>query len=78
MSTKTDGAARPGLSMLLKNKIGKLYSIHRKVASSSRSKSSPALLAIDPNIIQTSGNKLIKQKPVKEQVPCCQTIIDLS
>jgi hypothetical protein len=78
MSAKTDTTTRPGLSTLLKNKIGKVHNVHKKIVTSSRSKSSPALMVIDPNIIQSSGNKSIKQKPIKEQVPNCQTVIDLS
>jgi hypothetical protein len=78
MSAKTDTTTRPGLSTLLKNKIGKIHNVHKKIAPSSRSKSSPALMVIDSNIVQSNGNILIKQKPVKEQVPSCQIIIDLS
>ncbi|KAI8372004.1 kinase-like domain-containing protein [Choanephora cucurbitarum] len=63
MSTTTE--TRPGLSTLLKSKIGKLHHAPKRIASSSRSKSSPALLV--------AAHEL-RAKPI----PSCQTMLDLS
>lgn len=78
MSAKIESTTRPGLSVLLKNKIGKLNK-----RFSSRSKSSPALMMIDSNIqsslvtlVNNGNNKPIKIS--KEPIPDCQLIIDLS
>lgn len=74
MTTKTESSSRPGLSTLLKNKIGKLR-------ISTRSKSSPALLKIDSNIqesLVTIVNKKPKQHKQVATIPHCQQVIDLS
>ncbi|GAA5799855.1 kinase-like domain-containing protein [Helicostylum pulchrum] len=74
MTTKTESSSRPGLSTLLKNKIGKLR-------ASTRSKSSPALLKIDSNIqesLVTIVNKKPKQHNKQVKIPHCQQVIDLS
>ena len=56
---------RPSLSTLLKSKIGKLHHAPKRITSSSRSKSSPALLA--------AAHEL-RAKPI----PSCRTMLDLS
>lgn len=70
MSTKTEltTPSRPGLSTLLKNKIGKVYT-SRITHFSSRSKSSPALLATIDSIKPHTNNR--------QRLPTCDTILDL-
>lgn len=77
MSTKTENSKRPGLSTLLKNKIGKF-----KKNGSTRSKSSPALIKIDSNI-QDSLVTIVNKKPhipskPNEEIPHCEQVIDLT
>jgi hypothetical protein len=84
MSAKTESTTRPGLSTLLKNKIGKL---NKKITS--RSKSSPALMMIDSNIQSSlvtiannsNNNKprlYIKEEKQEDKIPHCSNVIDLS
>lgn len=77
LSTTTNASSRPGFSNLIKHKIGKLHNARKRL--SSRSKSSPALMVIDSNIqssLNTTAPK--RQKSIVDEIPTCQTIIDLS
>lgn len=85
-TTASTTLVRPGLSTLLKNKIGKL----NKRFSATRSKSSPALMTIDSNIssplvtIVNSNNKPTvyikedKDQQIVKIIPHCENVIDLS
>lgn len=77
LSASTSALSRLGFSNIIKHKIGKLHNARKRL--SSRSKSSPALMVIDSKIqppLNTTTPK--RQKSIVDEIPTCQTIIDLS
>ncbi|CEP16089.1 hypothetical protein [Parasitella parasitica] len=73
LSAVSNAPARPGFSSLIKHKIGKLHNARKRL--SSRSKSSPALMLLDSPLSRATPKR---QKSILQEIPTCQTILDLS
>ncbi|CAO0798973.1 unnamed protein product [Mucor circinelloides] len=73
ISADSTTSTRPAFSNLIKHKIGKFHNARKRF--SSRSKSSPALM---DSKIHPSKPALKRQKSITDEIPSCQTIIDLT